>query len=171
MGKTLKEILSFSKLIAISLIITFILTQYVIVNAYIPSESMCDGINKGDRLLGFRLSYINSLPQRGDIVIFKFPDDETKYYIKRIIGEPGDIVQIKSGILYINDEVYEEDYLKEPMIGDYGPYHVPDDYYFMLGDNRNISKDSRKWNNTFVSKDKIIVKAIFKYYSSLEFVK
>jgi len=166
----LKELMSYVKIIVFAIIISFIFNNYIIVNAQIPSDSMCDGIKEGNRLFAFRLSYVSSSPQRGDVVIFKFPDDETQFFIKRVIGLPGDVVQIKSGVLYINDVVYNEDYLKEPMIGSFGPYCVPDDHYFMLGDNRNISRDSRLWENKYVSKDKIIAKAILKYYPSVEFI-
>jgi len=166
-SSVLKELMSYAKIIILAIVIAFICNNYIIVNAQIPSDSMNDRIKTGDRLFGFRLAYMSSLPERGDVVIFKFPDDETKYYIKRVIGLPGDVVQIKSGVLYINGEIYSEDYLKEPMIGSFGPYCVPNDHYFMLGDNRNVSADSRVWINTFVSKDKIIGKALLKYYPYL----
>lgn len=166
-----KELFSYLKIIVVAVVISLLLNNFVIVNAQIPSSSMYNGIKIGDRLIGSRLSYISASPERGDVVIFKFPDDETQKFIKRVIGLPGDTIEIKSGVLYINGEVYQEDYLKEPMIGSFGPYLVPQNSYFMLGDNRNYSKDSRAWVNTYVTKDKIIGKAIFKYYSSLEFIK
>jgi len=167
----LKELVSYAKIIILAIVIAFICNNFIIVNAQIPSDSMCDGIKTGDRIFGFRFSYISSSPERGDVVIFKFPDDETKDYIKRVIGLPGDVVQIKSGVLYINGEIYTEDYLKEPMTGSFGPYCVPEDHYFMLGDNRNISADSRRWENTYVAKNKIIGKALLKYYPYLGAIK
>ena len=90
--------------------------------------------------------------------IFKFPDDESQLYIKRVIGLPGDKVQIIDGKVYINDSEtpLDEPYLPEPPEGDYGPYYVPEDSYFMLGDNRNWSKDSRFWTNTYVKKEKVL---------------
>lgn len=166
-----KEIICYVRIIIFSILIAFIFDNYIVVNAQIPSESMCNGINKGDRLIAFRLAYINSQPERGDIIIFKFPDDEKQDYIKRIIGLPGDTVEIKSGVLYINGQVYREDYLKEPMEGNFGPYDVPSGHYFMLGDNRNISIDSRFWQNKYVSKDQILGKAIFKYYPKIVLIK
>ena len=162
-----KELVGYAKIIILAIVIALICNNFVIVNAQIPSDSMCNGIKTGDRLIAFRLSYITSSPERGDVVIFKFPDDESIDYIKRVIGLPGDVVQIKSGVLYINGEIYNEDYLKEPMTGSFGPYLVPDDHYFMLGDNRNDSKDSRRWINTYVARDKIIGKALLKYYPYL----
>lgn len=172
-SKVAKELLSYIEIIMISLLIALFLVNFVIINARIPSNSMLNGIAEGDRLIGFRLSYLFSDPKRGDVVIFKNPDDESETFIKRVIGTPGDKVEIKAGILYINDEVIQEDYIREPMWEeDYGPYFVPNDCYFMLGDNRNYSKDSRKWTTTpFVAKKKILGKAIFKYYDSIEFIK
>jgi len=166
-SQLLTELVSYAKIIVLAVIIAFICNNYIIVNAQIPSDSMCNGIKTGDRLFGFRFSYLYTSPNRGDVVIFKYPDDENIDYIKRVIGLPGDIVQIKSGVLYINGDVYNEDYLKEPMVGDFGPFSVPEGHYFMLGDNRNDSKDSRFWINKYVSENKILAKAIFKYYPYL----
>ena len=101
----------------------------------------------GDRLIGFRLAYLFHEPERGDIVIFKYPDDES--------------------YVYVNGEMLEENYIREPMNSDGEDltYVVPSGSYFMLGDNRNNSKDSRYWTNTFVSKDKIIAKVSFRYFN------
>ena len=121
----------------------------------------------GDRLIGFRLAYLFHEPERGDIVIFKYPDDESQIFVKRVIGIPGDVIQISNGHVYVNGEQLEENYLREPMNndGEELTYVVPADSYFMLGDNRNNSKDSRYWTNTFVSKDKIIAKVSFRYFN------
>lgn len=165
-----KELFSYAIMFAFSFAFALFFNNAIIVNAQIISGSMENGINISDRLVGSRLSYKFSEPQRGDVVIFLFPDNESDRYVKRIIGLPGDIIEIKSGVLYINEEVYEEDYLKEPMTGSFGPYFVPANSFFMLGDNRNVSIDSRFWKNKYVSKDKILGKALFKYYSSFEFI-
>ena len=117
--------------------------------------------------IGFRLAYLFHEPERGDIVIFKYPDDESQNFVKRVIGIPGDVIQISNGHVYVNGEQLEENYLREPMNndGEELTYVVPADSYFMLGDNRNNSKDSRYWTNTFVSKDKIIAKVSFRYFN------
>jgi signal peptidase I len=120
-------------------------------------------INVNDKLIGFRLAYLFKDPQRGDIVIFKYPDDESQIFIKRIIGVPGDKVEIVEGVLYLNDKPTYEQYIKEKMYGNYGPYEVPDDCYFVLGDNRNVSEDARFWQNTYVTRKQILAKAWFKY--------
>jgi signal peptidase I len=130
---------------------------------------MLDTIQLEDRIIGSRLSYINSTPQRGDIVIFPFPDNEAKIYIKRVIGLPGETIEVRDGRVYINgsDTPLDEPYLKEEyLVGsrDFGPYTVPEGSYFMLGDHRNNSADSRVWTNTCVKEEKIMGKALFIYY-------
>lgn len=118
----------------------------------------------GDKVFTLRLSYLFKDPKHGDIVVFPYPDDEEVDYIKRIIAVGGDKIEIKDGVLYINDEEVIEDYLLEPMRNeDFGPLVVPEDHYFMMGDNRNTSRDSRAWKKQFVEKSKIKGKAIFKY--------
>ena len=95
-----------------------------------------------------------------------FCTDENVLHITRVIGMPGDTVELKDCILYINGEEYTEDYLGSIDMNSYCPYKVPDDSYLMLGYNRANSKDSRFWNHTCVSRDKIVGKALFKYWPS-----
>lgn len=170
---TASMIFGWVKVVAIALVIALLINKFVIANALIPSGSMESTIMTGDRVIGLRTSYIFTSPERGDIVIFKNPDDESKLYIKRIIGVPGDKVVISDGLVYINDSEVplEEEYLSVTPKGNFGPYEVPEDSYFMLGDNRNVSKDSRYWENTFVKEEKIIAKAIFRYYPSWGLIK
>lgn len=169
------EILSYIKIIILAVIIAFLCDTFLIVNAQVPTSSMKSTIMNGDRIIGNRLAYIFSTPQRGDIVIFKFPDDESEKYVKRIIGLPNDIVEImkdSNGIVhvYINGAMIDEPYINEPMSTtvDYQNYVVPDGHYFMMGDNRNNSLDSRYWDNKYVAKNKILAKALLKYYKDFE---
>lgn len=164
-----KELLSYIEIFAVAFIIAYVLTHFIIINCKVPTGSMLDTIQLNDRIIGSRLSYINSSPERGDIIVFPFPDDESKIYIKRVIGLPGETIEVRSGRVYINgsDTPLEEPYLKEEyLIGsrDFGPYTVPENSYFMLGDHRNNSADSRVWTNTCVQEDKILGKALFIYY-------
>ena len=101
--------------------------------------------------------------------MFKMPDNESKNYLKRIIGLPGEQVAIIDGKVYINgnEEPLAENYLNVVPTGSYGPYVIPADSYFVMGDNRNRSYDSRYWDDKFVSKDQIIAKAIVDYYPSI----
>lgn len=169
-----KEALSWIQILVTATLIAYILTTFIIANSRIPSASMENTIMTNDRVIGSRLTYYFREPQRGDIVIFPFPDDESIYYVKRIIGLPGETVDVRDGHVYIdNSEVpLEEPYIKEPMIPEKPlHYQVPADSYFMMGDNRNYSSDSRRWNNTFVSRDKIIANVLFRYFPSIGLIK
>ena len=105
--------------------------------------------------------------------MFKYPDNEEQIYVKRIIGLPGETVQIVNGVVYVTKTDGKTIQLDDSFVtacepyGDFGPYVVPPDSYFMLGDNRNDSKDSRFWTNTYVKRDKIIGKVKFRYYPSI----
>ena len=164
----LATIWDYAKTFLIIFLVVFALNKLVYINAVIPSESMQTTIMKGDRIIGSRLAYKSKDPQRFDIVIFKYPDDESQLFIKRVIGLPGETVEIKDGKVYIDGVEKEEDFLPEPMRGSFGPYTVPDNCYFMMGDNRNNSKDSRYWKNTFVRFDQIVGKAVLRYYPSIK---
>ncbi len=170
-NKVIKEILSWVMVIAVAFALAFVVTNYVIIKAEVPTGSMKETIQIDDRLIGLRLAYLFSEPERGDIVIFKYPDNEEENYIKRVIGLPGETVEIVDGIVYIDGELYEEDYVNGKPVDSFGPYEVPEDCYFMLGDNRNHSWDSRYWDNPYVAKDKILGKAWLRYSPSIGIIK
>ena len=111
----------------------------------------------------YRQAYLFSDPKRGDIIVFPFPDDEKVDFIKRIIGLPGETIEGKNGYVYINGKKLVEKYVTSLLDEDFGPYTVPKDSYFMMGDNRSISDDARYWDNKFVKRSKIMGKALFKY--------
>ena len=164
MGKRIfKEILSWVLVLAAAFLLALLINKFLILNEEIPSGSMENTIMTGDRVFTYGQAYLFSDPERGDIIVFPFPDDESVDYIKRIIGLPGETVEGKDGLVYINGEPLEESYVKEEIDEDFGPFTVPESSYFMMGDNRNDSADSRYWRNPFVKKDKIRSKAIFKY--------
>lgn len=166
-----KEIFSWIKIIVVAVVLAFAINSYLILNANVPTGSMQNTIMPKDRMVGLRTAYWFSDPQRGDVVIFKFPDDESQTYVKRVIGMPGDKVTIKDAKIYINDseKPLNENYLPEEWTFMNGSdevleYQVPEDSYFVLGDNRNHSEDARKWINTYVHKSKILAKAEFVYW-------
>lgn len=167
-----KEIFGYLRIIVAGVVIAVLLNKFVIINADITSESMSTTFEKGDKLIGFRLSYIFSKPERGDVIIFEYPDDGDKLLIKRVIGLPGEMVIIKDGLVYINgSEVpLEEPYAHGVSRQDFGPYLIPADCYFVLGDNRDNSKDSRYWKNTYVTKKQIIAKALFRYNNGFKII-
>ncbi len=151
----------------LALVGVLFLTMFVIMNAQIPSSSMENTIQAGDRVIGLRIAYTFGEPARNDVVIFRSPDNNDELYVKRIIGMPGDEVEIRDGQVYVNGQAQPQDYVKEPPQGDYGPYTVPSDSYFMLGDNRNNSLDSRYWENTYVSRESILAKAVLSVFPSV----
>lgn len=168
----LREAVEFLIPIVVAVIIAIILKSVVFANAVVPTGSMLNTIHEGDRIIASRLAYINEDPQRYDVIIFKYPDDETQIYVKRVIGLPGETVQVVNGVVYVTKTDGETIQLDDSFVtngtpeGDFGPFEVPADSYFMMGDNRNSSWDSRFWNNKFVNKEKILGKVKFKYYPS-----
>ena len=122
----------------------------------IPSENMAPTLKIGDRVLVNHWAYLKAVPERGDIVIFRSPPEagmEEADFLKRIIAFPGDTLDIREGKVYLNREALQEPYTKEPRTeapskGEGGirpPYEVPPGYYFVMGDNRGDSNDSRYW--------------------------
>lgn len=160
------ELLDYLKMIAIVVVVVFVLNEFVVINARIPSESMENTIMTGDQIFGNRLAYKFNDPARYDIVIFRYPDDRKQFFIKRIIGLPGETVNIADGKVYIDgsETPLDDSFCPELPLGDYGPYVVPAGHYFMMGDNRNYSKDSRSWENTYVPLEDILGKAALRYW-------
>ena len=177
----LKTVLEYVKVILIGAAIALFLTKVVIINAEVPTGSMKNTINEGDRVVGLRLSYYFKSPKRGDVVIFKCPEQGANYnklYVKRVIGLPGETVEIKAGQVWITTVdgecfMLEEDYLAEVPIDYLGinnaTYVIPKGEYFTLGDNRNSSNDSRYWGT--VDEDRILAKVMFRYYPGIESIK
>ncbi len=161
-----REIVEYVIMIAVVVSAVFIIDEVLLINAKIPSSSMENTIMVNDRVFGNRLAYREDDPERFDIIIFRYPDNEKILYIKRIIGLPGETVEIVDGKVYINGstEPLDDSFCPETPLGDFGPYTVPEDSYFVLGDNRNNSKDSRYWINTFVTEDEILGKAVLRYW-------
>ncbi len=141
-----KEIWDYAKIILIVFVIAYLLGHFVYINARIPSGSMEQTIMTGDRVFGNRLAYKTKDPERFDIVIFEYPDDPSQLFVKRVIGLPGETIQIHDGKVYINGSVLEDD-VSEDDILTAGLAAVEltlgENEYFVLGDNRNNSEDSR----------------------------
>lgn len=165
-----REILSWVGVIVFAVALALFLNAFILVNAEVPTKSMENTIKAGDHIMGLRVSYWFKGPERGDIVVFKFPDDESQNFVKRVIGLPGDSIEIVDGKVYINgsDTPLDEPYLKDTPYGSFGTFTVPAGCYFMMGDNRNDSHDSRFWDHTYVTEDELIGKAYFKYYPGFQ---
>ncbi len=170
-----REIISWILTFALAIGAAFLIKNYLIINADVPTGSMENTIMPGDRLIGNRLAYLREDPQRGDVIIFHYPDDEEELYVKRIIGLPGEEVRIEEGKIYIDgsDTPLEESYLKEEWTVETGPFlfEVPEDCYLVLGDNRNDSWDARYWVNTYVARQKILGKGELIYWPLSDFGK
>lgn len=168
-----KELWEYIKMIIFVVAVVLVVNNFLLINARVPSESMENTIMTGDRFFGNRLAYLFDDPERFDIVVFKYPDDESQLFVKRVIGLPGETVEIKDGKVYINGSQtpLDDSFTPETPTGDYGPYVVPESSYFMLGDNRNHSGDSRFWKQPYVEKEKIVGKAIFRYFPGIKILK
>lgn len=170
-----KEIISWVKIVVFAMLAAIIIDHVIIVNAEVPTGSMENTIMTDSRMVGFRWSYAFDDPKRCDIIIFKFPDDPSQNYVKRVIGLPGEKVKVQDGVVYINGKALSEDYTvfkdrqgnkSDPYaMGDFEEVVVPENSYFVLGDNRNNSSDSRFWNTTnFVPRKNILGKAKVCYW-------
>lgn len=166
--KILYEILDWVKTITIALVAGFVMSRVLITSAQVPTGSMEETIMPGSRILINRIAYTAAAPKRGDIIAFYYPDDGETVYLKRIIALPEETVEGKGGKVYVDGQKLEEDYITEIMESDFGPFHVPDGMYFVMGDNRNNSWDSRYWDNKFVAEDEILGKAEVEYFPQIK---
>lgn len=164
-GKLKKDLIITVVEIILAIIIGIAISTFIVANTEVPTGSMIPTIEERAMLMSNRTAYWFSKPKRGDIVIFEFPDDNNKLLIKRVIGLPGDKIEGKEGNVYINNVKLDESaYINKAVYtNEFGPYTVPNNCYFMMGDNREHSLDSRYWKNKFVSKDNIIAQAWFEY--------
>lgn len=196
-----EELISWIQVLVSAAAIAFVLTTFIIANSEVPTGSMENTIMAGSRVIGSRLHYKFSEPERGDVAIFVWGwgckncrtmfegekqevclrckeevgrNSETIYYVKRIIGVEGDTIDIVDGKVYLNgsETPLDEPYLAEEMDPD-ETYHfeVPEDSYFMMGDNRNYSADARYWRNPYISKDKMIAKVLVEYFPTPKIIK
>nr|WP_031201380.1 signal peptidase I [Eubacterium sp. 14-2] len=163
-----KETLSFILYIAIVFLVTYLVIHYVGQRTQVSGTSMEYTLSDGDNLIVDKISYRFHEPERFDIIVFPFRYKEDTYYIKRIIGLPGETVQIDDeGNIYIDGEVLEESYGRE-IILDPGeaasPIELGDGEYFVLGDNRNASSDSRDPSVGKILREDIIGRAWLRLY-------
>ena len=147
MNRKLKEVLSTSLYLLVVLALTFLVITFVGQRTKVIGSSMEPMLKDGDNLIVDKLSYRFNEPERFDIIVFPFRYAERSYYIKRIIGLPGETVYIdENGLIYINGEMLAESYGKEAIADPgraYEPVELGKDEYFVMGDNRNNSSDSR----------------------------
>jgi signal peptidase I len=157
------------QILAIALVLAVILRLFIAEPRYIPSDSMLPTLEIGDRLVVEKVSYYLHPPQTGDIVVFdpplqlqEFGYAPDKAFIKRIIGTPGDVVQVQDGSVYLNGQRLVEPYVAEPPAYEMPAVRVPAQQYFVMGDNRNNSNDSHVWG--FLPQENIIGRAVFRFF-------
>jgi len=144
-------------------VISLLIITFVVQAFYIPSGSMEPTLMVDDRILVAKFLYRIEPIRPGDVIVFRYPLNPSRDFVKRVIGLPGARVQLKEGVVYLDDtRVSEKGYTLRPDFGNYGPITVPRNEYFVLGDNRNNSEDSRFFG--YVPRANIIGKAIFIYW-------
>jgi signal peptidase I len=183
----------YTEAILIALLLALLIRTFIIQAFKIPSGSMENTLLIGDHILVSKFSYgthipneipfldiklfddivlFSKVPQRGDIIVFKFPKDERRDFIKRVIGLPGDFLEVRRQKIYINKKLFEDTHARhtDPASNnsfvprdDFGPVLVPEGYVFVMGDNRENSQDSRYWG--FLNIKKIRGKALMIYWS------
>ncbi|WP_461180907.1 signal peptidase I [Virgibacillus kimchii] len=155
-----KEWLEWTKAIIIALLIAFFIRTFLFATSIVEGESMEPTLGDGERVIFNKLVYFIDQPDRGDIVIIERP---VQNYVKRVIGLPGETIEVNDGNLYINNEKYEETFISAEIkrnTGSLGPIEIPEDSYFVMGDNRAISKDSRNGLG-FIEEENIIGRSEF----------
>ena len=172
----------YGEALLVALLLALVIRTFVVQAFKIPSESMLQTLLVGDHLLASKFSYgvkvpftnyyvyKGSDPQRGGIIIFEYPNDPSVDYIKRIVGTPGDTIEVRNKQLFRNGEAVKESFIRftepdriQPVRDNFGPVTVPADKYFVMGDNRDNSMDSRFWG--FVDRSAIRAKAWRIYWS------
>lgn len=163
---TKTEILSWGRSLVFAFIIAIICREFLFSPTTVFGESMAPTFQDQERVVLSKTSAI----QRFDVIVFNAPDQDNKKYIKRVIGLPGDRIEMRDDVLYINGQAFDESYLKEnrddnpfgKLTGDISLQEVPKNSFFVMGDNRLYSKDSRHFG--FISKDSIIGEVKFRFY-------
>lgn len=162
-SKKQNEWLEWGKAIVIAVLLAFLLRTFVFATSIVEGESMHPALEDGERIVFNKLIYIISEPDRGDIIIIQHPQ---KNYVKRIIGLPNETIEMKDHHLFIDGIKQENSYVDEYeslLTGNFGPIKVPEDSYFVMGDNRAISKDSRNGLG-FINRSDIIGRSEFIIY-------
>ncbi|MEO0768466.1 MAG: signal peptidase I [Cyanobacteria bacterium J06649_4] len=156
--------------VGLSIVLALGIRQFVAEARFIPSESMLPTLKIDDRLVIEKISYHFNPPQRGDIIVFRAPQEAldaahsttNDAYIKRVIGLPGEEIEVKDGKVFINGDALSEDYIQAPPVYTWGPRTVPEGEYLVLGDNRNSSSDGHVWG--FLPRESIIGRAIVRFW-------
>ena len=161
-SKVSSALREFVETVVFTLLIYVLVRHFLFENYRVLGLSMTPTLENGQFLVVYKLGYRLHEPQRGDIIVFSDPQGSDRKLVKRVIGLPGDIVEIQEGQVLVNQQRLDEPYINNP--GQYAmpATTIPPDHYFVLGDNRNNSSDSHYWGA--LSRDKIVGKAWFSYW-------
>lgn len=158
------EILEYVQAFAIAIVLAAFIITFIAQSFVVEGSSMEPSLHNRERLLVNKLVYRFEEPHRGDVVVFRYPANPKRKFIKRIIGVPGDIVEVRDGHVILNGQILDEDYTMDLTFGSFGPEVVPPGRYFVLGDNRNNSDDSRYPDVGFVPRSNIVGKAFVTWW-------
>lgn len=153
------EIIEYVQAFAVAIVLAAFIITFIAQSFVVEGSSMEPSLHNRERLLVNKLVYRFRKPQFGDIVVFRYPANPKRRFIKRVIGIPGDEVEVRDGFVIINGMTLDEGYTLDLTYGYFGPKVVPDGHYFVLGDNRNNSDDSRYPDVGFVPMANIVGKA------------
>lgn len=145
----------------------YALVNLATVRFVVQGPSMQPNFHDGQFLIISRINYLIGDPERGDVIVFHYPGDTEQDYIKRVIGVPGDTVEIRDTLVYVNGEQLNEPYINEPCDPGHcpdGQWELGDEQYFVMGDNRNRSSDSRSISVGLVSRDYIVGEVLIRYW-------
>lgn len=159
--QTKKEIFDWVIAIVAAVLLSFLIRQYIFQPSQVKMSSMFPTLKENEIILVNKLTYKLREPQRGDIIVFQPPNSQ-EHYVKRIIGLPGEEIEIRNGGVYINQERVEEPYISVETDGLFNPTQLSDNEYFVMGDNRQNSMDSRAFGP--ISSQTIVGKAILVYW-------
>ena len=149
-------------ILLLSGLVFLLITRFVGESYQVDGHCMEPRLYTGERILGEKLTFFRRAPRRGDIIVFRYPPDPSQLYIKRIVAVGGEIVEMRDGHVLVNGRALPEPYLTHRSSGDLPPHRVIDGRYFVLGDNRAASDDSRYWGD--VAKEAIVARAGLRYW-------
>lgn len=159
MGDKKSAIWEWVEAIGIAVILALLIRTFLIQPFYIPSGSMEPTLQVGDKIIVNKLGNRFKDPERGQVIVFRYPLDKSQDFIKRVVGMPGEVIELLDSQVFVNGELLEENYLPaDQLYPDFGPITVPEESYFVLGDNRDNSQDSRAWG--FLHRDLVVGRAV-----------
>ncbi len=150
--------------IVVALVLAFFIRQFIVELYVVDGPSMRPTLQSQERLVVNKFIYRFRAPQRGEVIVFRYPRDPSRDFIKRVIAVPGDTIEIKDGRVFVNQQLMNEPYILEKTLSDYPLSTVPEGHIFVMGDNRNNSEDSRFADVGFVPYDLIKGKAVLVFW-------